>query len=117
MSVRLYAGPRRDTGHRPRADGQPARVRADGVDAADRRQLGRDGGGYGMVVALPDAPGGGVVLGCWDYYDGNHSRTSPARHDDNLLALVSALTDRTSLGIDRRRCISRACPPGAARPW
>jgi poly(3-hydroxybutyrate) depolymerase len=56
---------------------------------------------YGMVVALPGAPGGGVVLGCWDYYDSNHSRISPARHDDNLLALVSALTDRTSLGIDR----------------
>lgn len=55
---------------------------------------------YGMVVALPDAPNGGVVLGCWDYYDANHSRTSPARHDDNLLALVSALTARTGLGID-----------------
>lgn len=55
---------------------------------------------YGMVVALPDAPGGGVVLGCWDYYDGNHSRTAPARHDDNLLALVSALTGRAALGID-----------------
>ncbi len=55
---------------------------------------------YGMVVALPDAPNGGVVLGCWDYYDANHSRTSPARHDDNLLALVSTLTARGTLGID-----------------
>ena len=49
---------------------------------------------YGMVVALPDAPNGGVVLGCWDYYDANHSRTAPARHDDNLLGLVAALKAR-----------------------
>lgn len=55
---------------------------------------------YGMVVALPDAPNGGVVLGCWDYYDANHSGTSPARHDDNLLSLVSTLKARGSLGID-----------------
>lgn len=55
---------------------------------------------YGMVVALPDAPNGGVVLGCWDYYDANHSRTAPARHDDNLLGLVTALTGRAGLGID-----------------
>ena len=55
---------------------------------------------YGMVVALPDAPNGGVVLGCWDYYDANHSRTAPARHDDNLLGLVAALRARAALGID-----------------
>ena len=55
---------------------------------------------YGMVVALPDAPNGGVVLGCWDYYDANHSRTAPARHDDNLLDLVAALKARAALGID-----------------
>lgn len=55
---------------------------------------------YGMVVALPDAPNGGVLLGCWDYYDANHSRTSPSRHDDNLLGLVSALTARAALDID-----------------
>ena len=55
---------------------------------------------HGMVVAVPAAPNGGVLLGCWDYYDTNHSRTSPARHDDNLLDLVSALLADTSLGID-----------------
>lgn len=55
---------------------------------------------YGMVVAIPDAPNGGVVLGCWDYYDANHSRTAPARHDDNLLDLATALKARTALGID-----------------
>ncbi|MDF9878193.1 PHB depolymerase family esterase [Cellulosimicrobium cellulans] len=55
---------------------------------------------HGMVVAIPAAPNGGVLLGCWDYYDTNHSRTNPARHDDNLLDLVSALLADTSLGID-----------------
>ncbi|WP_125776799.1 PHB depolymerase family esterase [Antribacter gilvus] len=55
---------------------------------------------YGMVVAVPAAPNGGVILGCWDYYDTNHSRTSPSRHDDNLLALVTSLLGDASLGID-----------------
>ncbi|MBN0040375.1 PHB depolymerase family esterase [Cellulosimicrobium cellulans] len=55
---------------------------------------------HGMVVAIPAAPNGGVLLGCWDYYDTNHSRTNPARHDDNLLDLVSALLADASLGID-----------------
>ncbi|MGH3350843.1 MAG: extracellular catalytic domain type 1 short-chain-length polyhydroxyalkanoate depolymerase [Nocardioides sp.] len=67
----------------------------------------RDGGNWaataddrGMVVAVPAAPNGGVLLGCWDYYDGNHSRTSPARHDDNLLQLVSDLLADPALDID-----------------
>jgi len=55
---------------------------------------------HGMVVAIPAVPNGGVLLGCWDYYDTNHSRSNPARHDDNLLALVSSLLADTSLGID-----------------
>ncbi|MBN9209481.1 MAG: PHB depolymerase family esterase [Microbacterium ginsengisoli] len=55
---------------------------------------------YGMVVALPDAPNGGVVLGCWDYYDTNHSSSAPARHDDNLLSLAQTLSARAALGID-----------------
>ncbi|NUO59637.1 MAG: PHB depolymerase family esterase [Hamadaea sp.] len=55
---------------------------------------------YGMVVALPAAPNGGVIAGCWDYYDTNHSRSNPGRHDDDLLNLVSALLGRTSLNLD-----------------
>ena len=56
---------------------------------------------YGMVVAIPDAPLGGTMFGgCWDYYGTSHSRTSPSRHDDNLLDLVSTLKTRTGLGID-----------------
>ncbi|EMY33391.1 poly(3-hydroxybutyrate) depolymerase [Arthrobacter crystallopoietes BAB-32] len=55
---------------------------------------------YGMVVAAPDAPNGGVLLGCWDYYDSNHSRTSPSRHDDNLLQLAQNLLGREDLNLD-----------------
>lgn len=67
----------------------------------------RDGGNWtatadarGMVVAIPAAPNGGVLLGCWDYYDSNHSRNSPSRHDDNLLQLVSDLLADPALDID-----------------
>jgi len=70
-------------------------------------QVLRTGGGWaatadehGMVVAIPAVPNGGVLLGCWDYYDTNHSRANPARHDDNLLDLVSALLADPALGID-----------------
>ena len=55
---------------------------------------------YGMVVAIPAVPDGGVIAGCWDYFDSNHSRTAPARDDDNLLGLASTLTGRAALGID-----------------
>src|SRR5690625_919845 len=55
---------------------------------------------HGMVVAVPAAPNGGVLLGCWDYYDTNHDRENPSRHDDNLLDLVDSLLADESLGID-----------------
>lgn len=54
---------------------------------------------YGLVLALPNAPDGGVLAyGCWDYYGVQHSRDN--RHNDNLLALVSDLLQRKSLNID-----------------
>jgi len=53
---------------------------------------------YGMVVALPLVPNGGKILGCWDYFDPNHTRTS--RDDAALLDLVRQLTGNTSLNID-----------------
>lgn len=55
---------------------------------------------YGMVIAAPDAPNGGVIFGCWDYYDSGHSSSSPSRHDDNLIDMVEALLADTSLDID-----------------
>lgn len=53
---------------------------------------------YGMVVAVPSAPNGGVLLGCWDYYGGNHTRG--AGHAGALISLASALKADATLGID-----------------
>ena len=56
---------------------------------------------YGMVVALPGAPDGGVIAGCWDYYENNHTRGN--RHNDNLITLATTLMGRASLNIDARQ--------------
>lgn len=54
---------------------------------------------YGMVIAAPNAPGGGVMaFGCWDYYGAKHDRSN--RHNDNILSLVQVLLERDDLNID-----------------
>ncbi|WP_420829442.1 PHB depolymerase family esterase [Nannocystis pusilla] len=53
---------------------------------------------YGMVVAVPSAPNGGVLLGCWDYFGGNHSRTQG--HAGALLQLAANLTADAALDVD-----------------
>ncbi|MDC0672494.1 extracellular catalytic domain type 1 short-chain-length polyhydroxyalkanoate depolymerase [Nannocystis radixulma] len=53
---------------------------------------------YGMVVAVPSAPNGGVLLGCWDYFGGNHSRTQG--HAGALLQLAANLNADAALDID-----------------
>jgi poly(3-hydroxybutyrate) depolymerase len=53
---------------------------------------------FGVVVALPQVPNGGVIAGCWDYYGANHTRTT--RHDGAVLAIVDALLEDASLGVD-----------------
>lgn len=53
---------------------------------------------WGVVVALPDVPGGGVYARCWSYYGANHSRTSGAPRA--LLQIVDGLRARPELAID-----------------
>jgi poly(3-hydroxybutyrate) depolymerase len=53
---------------------------------------------FGMVLALPTVPGGGVIAGCWDYYGPTHDRTSG--HNAPLLELTQTLRDDPSYGID-----------------
>ncbi len=53
---------------------------------------------YGVVIALPQVPNGGVIAGCWDYYGSNHTRST--RHDGNVLQLVSSLLGDGTLRID-----------------
>jgi len=55
---------------------------------------------YGMVIAAPMAPNGGVIAGCWDYYGKDHSATSSDKHDDNLTDLANNLLADNSLNID-----------------
>lgn len=70
---------------------------------------------YGMVVAVPAAPDGGVFLGCWDYYGTDHSRTAPSGHDDNLLGLVKELDAREGLGIDEDQVYLSGLSSGAGQ--
>lgn len=53
---------------------------------------------YGMVIALPLVPNGGVIAGCWDYYGANHTRTT--RHDGPLIEMTETLRDDGALAID-----------------
>lgn len=66
---------------------------------------------YGMVVAIPAAPNGGVVMGCWDHYDANDNRTS--RHDDDLIDLAKALTAQAGLNIDAQQVYVSGLSSGA----
>jgi poly(3-hydroxybutyrate) depolymerase len=54
---------------------------------------------FGMVIALPQVPGGGVIAGCWDYYGANHARGN--RHSAPVLQIADALAGDGSLGVDR----------------
>ena len=53
---------------------------------------------FGMVVALPDVPGGGVYAGCWDYYGALHNGASG--HDAAVISLAETLLADGTLGID-----------------
>ncbi len=53
---------------------------------------------FGVAVAIPQVPAGGVFAGCWDYYGANHTRVN--RHNDDLLALAEELSNDPALAID-----------------
>lgn len=54
---------------------------------------------FGMVVALPDVPGGGAsYLDCWDYYGENHTRNN--KYNDEIIDLANELMNRAELNID-----------------
>lgn len=56
---------------------------------------------YGAVIALPDAPNGGVLAGCWDYYGAAHTRST--KHDGPVIELAQTLGADASRGIDPAR--------------
>lgn len=57
---------------------------------------------YGMVVIAPTVPSGTTATrtyaGCWDWFGGNHSRTT--RDEGILLQLINAVKARSNLNID-----------------
>ncbi|BCF86316.1 hypothetical protein RQCS_58610 (plasmid) [Rhodococcus qingshengii] len=114
MSVRLYV-----PSTAPKlADGRALMVNLHGciqtsTDLANGGNWETTADEYGMVVAIPSAPNGGVIAGCWDYYDTNHTRTSTSRHDDNLLGLVDNILNRPALGVDRDQVYISGLSSGA----
>lgn len=68
---------------------------------------------YGMVVALPAVPNGGVIAGCWDYYGSNHTRSN--RHNRPLIELAEALVADASLGIDAAEVFLAGLSSGAGQ--
>jgi poly(3-hydroxybutyrate) depolymerase len=53
---------------------------------------------FGMVIALPDVPGGGVLAGCWNYFGALHNGTSG--HDAAVISLAETLVGDGALGLD-----------------
>lgn len=53
---------------------------------------------FGMVIAIPLVPNGGVVAGCWNYYGAIHTRSSG--HNGNLIELAETLRDDAALAVD-----------------
>lgn len=68
---------------------------------------------HGMVVALPQVPGGGVLAGCWDYYGADHTRTN--RHNGALLEMVEALLLDAALDIDPNQVYIAGLSSGAGQ--
>jgi poly(3-hydroxybutyrate) depolymerase len=70
--------------------------KADDLKANGNLEAGAES--FGVVMAVPQVPGGGVYAGCWDYYGAAHTRDN--RHNDDLLGLTAELIDDASLEID-----------------
>ncbi|MCA9659212.1 MAG: PHB depolymerase family esterase [Myxococcales bacterium] len=70
--------------------------KADDLKANGNLEAGAEA--FGVVMAVPQVPGGGVYAGCWDYYGAAHTRDN--RHNDDLLALTDELSADAGLEID-----------------
>lgn len=68
---------------------------------------------YGMIVAVPEVPNGGVMLGCWDYYGRDHTESN--HHNGALLALTQALIANPDLHIDPAKVFASGISSGATQ--
>lgn len=70
---------------------------------------------YGIVMALPQVPGGGVIAGCWDYYGAVQTRTN--KHNGALFQIVSDLKEDATLGIDEDQVYVAGLSSGAGQAF
>lgn len=68
---------------------------------------------YGIVMALPQVPNGGVIAGCWDYYGTLHTRSN--KHNGAILQIVSSLKGDAALGIDEDQVYIAGLSSGAGQ--
>lgn len=66
-----------------------------------------------MIVALPQVPNGGVILGCWDYYGTDHNETS--RNDKDIISLIQNLLKNKKLNIDPKKIYLSGISSGGAQ--
>jgi poly(3-hydroxybutyrate) depolymerase len=87
-----------------------------GQHADDLKELGNweaTAEAKGLVIAIPDVPNGGVVLGCWDYYGRGHTESN--RHNGPLLALTEQLLRDPVLAVDPERVWVSGLSSGATQ--
>ena len=88
--------------------GQQAAGNTEFRDQSNWQQTADD---YGLVVAIPNAPGGGVLAyGCWDYYGVEHSRDN--RHgkvSDTFGRLVRSTRVKGQSPVESPRDHHRQC--------
>lgn len=54
---------------------------------------------FNVIVAIPRVPNGGVIAGCWDYYNTNHTRTN--RHNGFVISLAQRLVGELNVQRDK----------------
>ena len=68
---------------------------------------------YGLVIAIPGVPNGGVFAGCWDYYGAEHTRSS--RHNAAVISLAEAMTEDPTYDIDSSQVYVSGLSSGAGQ--
>ncbi len=99
MSVEIYT----PAGQSPIGSGRALMVGLHGctqtaVQLRDNAGLETAADEFGMVIALPLVPNGGVIAGCWNYYGGVHTRMSG--DNGHVIPMTEALRDDAAYGID-----------------
>lgn len=79
----------------------------------DRAQWRDTAEAFGLVVALPAVPNGGIYTGCWDFYGEAHDRGG--RHNRPLLEMTASLLADGNLGVDPAQVYIAGLSSGAGQ--